>query len=79
MLEVFKTIFLIALYTVGIVIALSLIVNLIRQPFVERKKQQELNKAKENIGKFLNDLASELTEALLEADETKNKKKNTKK
>lgn len=79
MLEVFKTIFLIALYTTGIVIALGLIVNLIRQPFIEKKKQQELNKAKENVKKFLDNLASELTNALLEEDETKNKKKSTKK
>lgn len=78
MLEVFKTIFLIALYTTGIVIALGLIVNLIRQPFIEKKKQQELNKAKENVKKFLDNLTSELTNALLE-EETKNKKKSTKK
>lgn len=78
MLEVFKTIFLIALYTTGIVIALGLIVNIIRQPFIEKKKQQELNKAKENVSKFLDNLVSELTNALLE-EETKNKKKSTKK
>lgn len=82
MLEIVKNIFIVILYLLGIVAAISLMISFIEIPIKRRRKEKTLNETiaetKEKLDKSLDDLTEKLTEALLKEDE-ETKKKSTRK